>query len=357
MLICCPVCGFKRELNDSQVPDSAVMATCPQCRHRFRFRNARVEGDVPPEVPRAQEADPGEPAAARARPDSPPPAAGHGEDDPLPPGAITPAGSKRSGPDHPETKARQKAPERDAPKRDATDEDEPPFRPKPADPEPDAGAESRRSLFTGSGESELAWETVPPERLPVALYQTILQVLFAAPAFYIRVGKSRASLLRPSVFYVLIGALQSVVQHFWLLARLDELASLQDPKIQASLDTMTQNLSLPMLLISMPLILLIMLLFYAGLFNLMIRLVQPDRASFAVTLRVVAYSAAPGVLSVVPVAGSPVAAIWFAFCCFVGCKYALNLEWTRTAMAFLPLYALLVFFSLHVNKMLMSVAQ
>jgi len=296
MLIRCPQCGFARELDASQVPDSAVMATCPECRHRFRFRAKRMDA----------------------------------ADDPLPPGAITPAGDQGASADHP-------------------------FRPDPQI-QAGSGTEERHSLFTG-GSSDLAWETAPLSRMPVALYQTILQVLFAAPAFFTRVGASAAPLSRPAVFYVLIGTLQSVVQHFWLLARLNELASLQDPKIQATLDTLTQNLSLPMVLISMPPMLLILLLFYAGLFNLMIRLVQPDRANFSTTLRVVAYSAAPGVLCVVPVVGTYAASIWFAFCCFVGCKYALRLEWKRTAMALLPLYALSVAFSMHVNTVLMGLAQ
>jgi hypothetical protein len=335
MLIRCPECGFERELNTSQIPDAAVMATCPQCRRRFRFRN-----------------DPTGANAAQAPQTPAPPAAGPEEDDPLPPGAITLAGKHSRPAQHPP----RTKPERDATEDDAAKDDaRPASRSEPASSRPDA--ENQRSLFTGSGTSDLAWETAPPSRLPMALYQTILQVLFAAPAFFTRVGASGASLLRPCIFYALIGTLQSVVQHFWLIARLNELASLQDPNMQVALDAMAQNLSLPMLLISMPLVLLIVLVFYAGLFHLMIRLVQPNRAKFSTTLRVVAYSAAPGVLCIVPVVGTYVASIWFAFCCFVGCKYALSLEWKRTVMAMLPLYVLLLAFSLHVNKMLMSMVQ
>ena len=38
MRITCPQCGFFRELPDNKVPLSSTMATCPKCRHRFRFR-------------------------------------------------------------------------------------------------------------------------------------------------------------------------------------------------------------------------------------------------------------------------------------------------------------------------------
>jgi len=38
MRITCPQCGFFRELPDNKVPVTSTMATCPKCRHRFRFR-------------------------------------------------------------------------------------------------------------------------------------------------------------------------------------------------------------------------------------------------------------------------------------------------------------------------------
>jgi hypothetical protein len=49
MRITCPQCGFFRELPDNKIPVTSTMATCPKCRHRFKFRydatdpaNARV---------------------------------------------------------------------------------------------------------------------------------------------------------------------------------------------------------------------------------------------------------------------------------------------------------------------------
>ncbi|MYL83957.1 hypothetical protein GTA51_12540 [Desulfovibrio aerotolerans] len=38
MRINCPQCGFFRELPDTKAPVTPTMATCPKCRHRFRFR-------------------------------------------------------------------------------------------------------------------------------------------------------------------------------------------------------------------------------------------------------------------------------------------------------------------------------
>lgn len=38
MRITCPQCGFFREIPDAKAPVTPTMATCPKCRHRFRFR-------------------------------------------------------------------------------------------------------------------------------------------------------------------------------------------------------------------------------------------------------------------------------------------------------------------------------
>jgi predicted Zn finger-like uncharacterized protein len=44
MRITCPECGFTRNVPDDKVPATSAMATCPKCRHRFRFRELD-EGD------------------------------------------------------------------------------------------------------------------------------------------------------------------------------------------------------------------------------------------------------------------------------------------------------------------------
>lgn len=43
MRIICPQCGFFRELPDHKVPVTSTMATCPKCRHRFKFRLDREQ--------------------------------------------------------------------------------------------------------------------------------------------------------------------------------------------------------------------------------------------------------------------------------------------------------------------------
>ncbi len=43
MRITCPQCGFFRDIPDNKVPVTSTMATCPKCRHRFKFRLDREQ--------------------------------------------------------------------------------------------------------------------------------------------------------------------------------------------------------------------------------------------------------------------------------------------------------------------------
>ncbi len=38
MIIRCPQCEYARTISESKIPSTAELATCPKCRHRFRFR-------------------------------------------------------------------------------------------------------------------------------------------------------------------------------------------------------------------------------------------------------------------------------------------------------------------------------
>lgn len=101
-----------------------------------------------------------------------------------------------------------------------------------------------------------------------------------------------------------------------------------------------QGLSTPLILVMTPFIMLIQLFLFAAFYHLMIRLAQPDKADFNTVVRVIAYSAAPLVVCVVPLVGNAVGSVWFLASTFVGCKYALNLTWPKTALALVPLFLL-----------------
>ncbi len=353
MLIRCPECGFERELDASQIPDSAVMATCPRCETRFRFRET-----VQPSAASGE-------AASAATP-GPRPVEAQG-DDPLPPGAITP------DPLH-ERRMREEAAARQDVSAGADDPEEPDDAEKQAHfeaylrqakvGERNAGTRSEdgRSLFSGGGASSVPWECAGLRQLPLALYHTLLRALFSVPAFFTAVGESRASLLRPCLFFIILRLFESIMLRFWTLAAIREQMQLvQDPQTLSALEALSQNMNLIlMVLIAMPL-LLFQLLFYSGMLHMMLTLLQPDRANFSTTLRVVAYAAAPCVFTLVPLnyltipgLGLSIVSVWVAVCTFMGLKYAHRLTWLRTVLVTLPLYILGLIISWHFAKALVN---
>lgn len=349
MLIQCPECFFERELNPEKIPPSAHMATCPRCNKRFKFR------DVPqipaheeqPETETAEQTEQGqqdeaineEQAAAEvARQERLRLPTEQEGDDPLPPRAVV-------VPKTAATDAGERAEARGAQaKQDANREQAD----SPNEPYGQDGQDRQQK------QGDIPWELPQYYGIFGSLYHTILRVLFAAPRFYAELPYSQSSLVRPAIFYVLIGTVQAMVERMWFVSRLEALSAMGDANAQAGLAALSQNMSFGVLLVSMPFILLLQWLVYAGLFNLMVHLVQPDRANFEISLRIVAYSAAPAVVSIVPWAGSFTAVLWFAVCCFMGVKYALGLSWSRTALAVLPLYVLSFALGMHLVKMLLA---
>lgn len=405
MLIRCPQCSFDREIDAARIPPNAVMATCPRCGTRFRFRNA----DGTPlsvETP-AQDGPAGEAAAAGAPPASPasstsgadlesrprvmresrarssggtiiPISDEHPEDDPLPPGAMTirppeeapeqprdavedrqADGSARGGQAPAEkegTPDRSGADPRHGEQSDKAYSDNVSsvlrrVAGKPGAPERGAAAESGGA----PAGMDIPWER--PERYnPVAaLYQTIIRVMFSAPRFFAGVAGARGRLGRPLVFYLLLGVFQTLMERMWFHMSIEAHApSITDPQMQELLGSMARSMSLPMTLLFSPVLLALQLTVFAGVFFLMVRLVQPDRAVFATLFRVVAYSAAPTVLCVVPIVGPLAGTLWFAVSCLIGTRYALDLPWSRVLLALGPLYAIAFSVQLQIVRQLLG---
>ena len=110
----------------------------------------------------------------------------------------------------------------------------------------------------------------------MALYQTILRVMFNAPRFFAALPASNGKLTRPLVFYLILGLFQTLVERMWYLMSIQASGpSITDPKLQEVLGDMAQSMSLPLTILLTPGILAIQLCFFASVFYLMLRLVQP----------------------------------------------------------------------------------
>ncbi len=372
MLIRCPECHFERDIDSGAIPASATVAACPRCGNRFRFRDSQTGESVAAQPGAGQGAASGDadaPAGADrpAGPEQSTPPIPHlpteqEGDDPLPPGAVIP--HLDDAPDAmPDSGAANAAPEDDARRADGaaapraakrswfgwkkkTDAESPsddagraPWASR--DETPDRDADGRDDEAPPLGDMDGApWEQ--PERYGFfsSFYQTVLRVMFRAPDFFRHV-RSDAPLTRPVFFYVLLSFFQTVVARLWSMNSLQELSqTITDPQTLARIDGLMQSLSTPLLLVMTPFIMILQLFLFAAFYHLMIRLAQPDKADFNTVVRVIAYSAAPLVVCAAPLVGNAVGSVWFLASTFVGCKYALNLTWPKTALALIPLFLL-----------------
>ena len=272
MLIRCPECRFERQIDENAIPANAAMATCPHCQYRFRFRNpdgTPVADETPAAAPAPQTAPAGRPL--------PPDLDG---DDPLPPGAMVP----RIPGDHDASAPTPEVPEAE---------------PQKGQPAPPQNVAEKRSDFWNNfqkkrdGESkgkggiaaamhvdgtDVPWEEPKRYNLFMALYQTILRVMFNAPRFFAALPATNGKLTRPLVFYLILGMFQTLVERMWYLMSIQASGpSITDPKLQEVLGDVAQSMSLPLTILLTPGILAIQLCFFASVFYLMLRLV-PHRA-------------------------------------------------------------------------------
>lgn len=369
MNIQCPSCRFERDIPEASLrPGKKYKITCPRCANIFHV-SLPEEGEAPA-MPEAA-AQPAAPASAQGVLESqaaPAPAdegaspsyAGRSEegsapaadaapekpavphlpteqdgDDPLPPGAEIPQFTRE---EHKPVQA-GKEPEPEVPAEPSniwerwqnTREHV-----RQYDEEQDSGMGVRRDGRPAGA----PWESPEYYGFWGSFSRTLLGVLFHPRDFFSNV-RCANSAVRPILFYVLLSLFQVLAARLWTMQALREIsATATDPQMLAMSENLMQSLNMPLTLLITPFFSIFQAVIVAGIYHLMIRIVQPDRADFSTTLRVVCYSVAPMVLCIVPFVGSLLASIWFTVAVFIGCRYALRLTWTRTLLALLPLYIL-----------------
>lgn len=380
MLIQCPSCRFQREVPSSAVqPGRSYKVTCPRCSAVFHFSlPEEEEKELEPlqeslmagqEASAAAEEEAGQTVSEGA-------SCGNGEDaspatQEMAAGKVKPSDEKAPVPD--DVVARDDAEARpenvdmigEAKQGDAYEHDPlPPGATIPrfdneslhAEPEKEEEKEPEETTLLDRwlerqdedpvGTSRdgrpagAPWESPEFYGFWGSFSRTLLGVMLHAPAFFRNV-RCTLSPLRPILFYVLLSLFQMLASRLWYMKALRELtATTTEPQTLAMAENLMQSMNMPLMLLITPFFSIFQVVFLAGIYHIMIRLVQPDRAEFATVLRVVCYSAAPMVFCIVPMFGSLIASIWFVVSTFIGCKYALDLPWGRTILALLPLYIL-----------------
>ncbi len=344
MIIQCPVCSFRRDVPESALkPGKKYKITCPKCRESFSFslpgegkEEAASEAGAPLEQPAPKQEESREaPAVVAETPHLPTEREG---DDPLPPGAQI-----LSGEEGPVEKAEEPSPSREEEQGRGGWQGFLGFLSgfvKPAGKGAEEDAEPEAEEGTADTPRGAPWELPEHYGFKDSFTKTLLGVMFRPREFFSNVRCSMP-LIRPALFYVLMTLYQVLVSRIWVMKSLREMmASVSDPQKLAVAENLMNSLNLPMALVVTPFIALFQVFFLAGVYHLMFRIVQPDKADFATTLRIVCYSSAPYILTIIPFGGSNIASLWFVAATFLGCKYALGIPWTRTLLAMLPLFLL-----------------
>lgn len=274
MLIICPQCNFKRDVPAEKVAGPSVIAKCPKCHCRFRVSKSGLTEILPEE--------------AREAPH--PVSMEEAEEDPRAAAAA--------------------AYEREAAR---FNEPQPVVNPNP-------------------------WQTAPGEEGWLnAFSQTVLRVMFAAPAFFRRLDP-KAALARPLLFYLCLTVFQIVVERLWGEAFASFLSSgaAGDPQMERLLDMLAPKTGFALALLLRAAVMVGELYLFSFLMCMAYRIFVPDKATFPLLFQILAYASAPGVLCVVPGVGSLAAFFWSLGCVAVGCKAALDLDWAKTCFGFLP---------------------
>lgn len=286
MQIRCPVCDHSRDIDISKIPPTAEFATCPKCRHRFRFRALDLETIAKPAPlePNPEHADVWD--------------------------AVDSLHDKWQGKD-------------------------------------DNGAahEERHAYEPGQRETGIYWENPQYIGYLKSFIRTTFWIVTQPSNFFATINR-RPALLPALVYYLILGMFQYVFNAIWtqvmgsvMRERLIEIFG--EESYRELISNVLENSLLSPAILTVPFLLAVQLAITAMVIHVLIRLMEPTRADFALAFKVVSYAAASLLLAVVPVVGQLLAPIWYISLLLVGCRSAFRLPWGKAALVMSPLYVLM----------------
>ncbi len=304
MLIRCPVCEYVRDVPDDKVPPKAEFASCPKCKHRFRFRALSEDaGENDVDVgPKAEHRDIWDAMDS-----------------------LTGRWSGRQRDESAPEDERDEAEREDGrPTRDLGRLEE----------QADDHADAKQPWV-------IPWEQPRVLGVFTSLTRTMVLALLQPSRFFAYVTPD-PPLIPALFFYIIFGVLQYVFDLVWS----NMVLRLAGPETLAALpQAMHQVLDLsrlPTILVTAPFLLALQLFIAAALIHLIIRLVEPTEASFPKTFKVAAYASAALILTVVPLLGPLLGPVWYLALLLLGCRHAFRLSWGKTLATMVPLFLLML---------------
>lgn len=315
MQIICPKCEFAREVADDQIPPRSVVATCPQCGLKFRFRELPDEHAAPQDGAPA----PSEPGAGA---------------DVVPPGTYGPDGRTAERLQQPERK--EKPAELSAAERYLASKHDAENGKGSASGSP--GSEPSGSESPGPVQVEVPFEDLENFGFFSGMAQTIRRACFS-PRLFFSVMPLRG-LVRPLVFGLLVVEFMFVVSAFWQLSGVPDLTSImmehqgmQPPSAEQTLNPLT-------LFVVMPLGYVFNLLLSTLVVHAVLAIVGGAKRGFEGSFRVMAYAYAPLVLGAVPFGLVP-AAFWSLAISIIGLKHMHSTDYARSVLAHVAIFLIM----------------
>lgn len=302
MQIRCPVCDYSREVNLEKIPATSEFATCPKCRHRFRFRAVdldAIERDANPPEPNPEHGDVWD--------------------------AVDSLQNRWQG----KNKEQPHDPDSDFDEKFDNYVDHTPDYNQPA-----------------PGDTAIPWENPHPLGYGQSLLRTSLWA-FLQPASFFAALSRRPALFPALTFYLIFGCIQYVLNVVWthvLSNMVSErlIATMGEEAFQRILGNLLEKSLFTPAILSVPFQLAIQLFFTAAVVHLLIRVISPQAANFPLAFKVVSYASVGFALVVIPVLGTLAAPAWYFALLFIGCRNAFALPWDKTLLAMMPLYLLLI---------------
>lgn len=347
MFIHCPNCGFSREVDKNSIPASSTFATCPKCEKRFRFRDDPGQPSRPAAEHTAQ-ATPSpvqEEPKISGHPQPGPEEAGAPDDkddaDPIEDAAKDAPQGKNA--DDIWSRVEKMNEEWDKGEKKEAEEHTPGFdqeknredlREEAHRAYQRAAAQGRRVPLLSPGGS-VAWEVPGGFGTPKGFIATLATLIKAHVRFF--AGINPFSSIVPAWLFLLICYIPLFV-FMALRVRNMELVVIGTQETV----NFSSIVSLPEL-VGMLVFLLTFFHFVGTAFiYLTLRLLEPQKASFRLTFKALAYAKAPMLLIVVPIAGEWMGFFLSLVLFVLSIRYAYKLNWAKTIMALLP-YILLTF--------------
>lgn len=302
MQIRCPVCDYTREVNLAKIPPTAEFASCPKCRHRFRFRAVDLD-------------------------------------------AVEQSAAPRPNPDHADVwDAVDSLHDRWAGNEDSHD--------RHADPDAPDGREyheedNERGSSFSHGDGAIPWENPRHLGYWASFLRTTLWALMQPADFFAALTK-RPALLPALAYYLLFGTAQYVLNIIWTYAlgsimRDNLVEKIGEEAYTRLIGSIIEQALLSPAMLSVPFQLAIQLVITSAVVHFLVRIANPAEADFALSFKVVAYASAGMALVAIPVIGVLLGPLGFFTLLLIGCRSAFRMTWARTLIVLLPLFMLLVF--------------